>query len=124
MRVGLAITLAITLMEDRIATVLMPARNVWAVTALWIVVLSWIALAARVALGEVGSANNPLDWLYFGAVCSGVLASTAGLVAIRKRGEASLAACAFALSLALPMLYLLFLGFLWLLLGSADGAAD
>ena len=86
---------------------------------LWIVSVSWLALAARVALSDVGSISNPLNWLYFGAVCSGVLASTAGLVAVHKRGEGSLAVGVFALSLALPMLYVLFFGFLWLLLGSA-----
>jgi hypothetical membrane protein len=119
-----AITSDVTIMEDRLASVLVPPRNVWAVAALWIVVLSWIALAARVALSDVGSVSNPLDWLYFGAVCSGVLVSTAGLVAIRRRGEASLAVGVFALSLALPILYVLFFGFLWLLLGSSGGAVD
>ena len=112
------------LRRHRLVSVPMPARNVWAVAALWIVVVSWIALAARIALNHVGSVGTPLDWFYFGAVCSGVLASTAGVVAIRRRGEASLAIGVFAVSLALPMLYVLLFGFLWLLLGSAGGAAD
>jgi hypothetical protein len=110
-------------MDERLALAQPATRNVWAYTGFWFVVMSWVGLIARFAVGDVGSFTNALDWFYLAALCCGIIAGAAGVLAIRKRGEPRLAIATFAFSLVLPMLYLVAVAVLWLLLGLAGAGA-
>lgn len=96
-------------------------RNFWAYAALWLVVLSWIGLGVRILVGEIGSFDGPLDWIYIAVIGLAIVTGGAAIAAIRTRGEASLAITTFVLSLILPALYALFFGLVWALFGGEGG---
>jgi hypothetical protein len=82
-------------------------RNWYAIACLWLAVASWIALAFRILTGEIFSIDSALDWLYVTALLGAPIAGVAGLIAVRRRGEAWLAIGAFLVSLLLPAAYAL-----------------
>ena len=97
------------------------ARNVWAYVALWLVVLSWVGLGARMVVGDVGSFDSALDWIYVAVAGLAIVTGGAAVAAIRTRGEPAVAITVFVLSLVLPLLYAAFFGLMWILFGESDG---
>jgi hypothetical protein len=80
-------------------------RNWYAIACLWLVVASWLALALRILVLDVFSIDSALDWLYLIVLLSAPIVGAAGLIAVRRRGDALLAVTVFACSLLLPAIY-------------------
>ena len=94
-----------------------PPGNPWAAAALFTVITSWTLLAARIAVEDLWEFDSVLDYIYAATVAGGVALSAAGLLAVRRRGEAVLAVATLVLSLALPFSYAALFVLLHLLLG-------
>jgi hypothetical protein len=82
-------------------------RNRWANFALWLVLVSWLVLIFRASAGELGAVDGVFDWHYLVVIAAAILVATAGVVGIRRQGEALLAVAVLAFSLVLPGVYLL-----------------
>jgi hypothetical protein len=96
-------------------------RNRWANVALWLVLASWLLLIFRAIVGDLGSINSALDWLFLFVILAALAIATAGVAGIRAHGEALLAITVLGFSLVLPGLYLLAFVLMGLLSG---GTAD
>jgi hypothetical protein len=91
-------------------------RNVYAIAGIWCSIASWASFFVALE-ADSGTANG----LFVVVSAAAIVLATAGVVAIRTRGEPVAAIVGLIFSLALPLLYVLFLVLLFLLIGTGGG---
>lgn len=95
-------------------------RNVYAIAGICCSIASWVILLVGLRVD-----SETLGGLFLVAAAAAIVLASAGIVAILTRGEPIAAIVGLIFSLALPLLYVLFLILLLLLVGlSAGGGAD